>query len=71
MRFGPLVRERRFRNAHLQMTSHTDSDGDTRYKLLVRDDEKKRTIASSIFDDTEVVDCARWMEAATGFRLVK
>jgi hypothetical protein len=71
MRFGPLVRERRFRNAHFQMTSHTDSDGDTRYKLLVRDDAKKRTIASSIFDDTEVVDCARWMEAATGFRLVK
>jgi hypothetical protein len=27
--------------------------------------------SSSLFDDTEVVDCARWMEAATGFRLVK
>ena len=53
------------------MTSHTDSDGDTRYKLLVRDDAKKRTITSSMFDDTEVVDCARWMEAATGFKLVK
>ena len=65
------MKERTFRNAHLQMTSHTDSDGDTRYKLLVRDDEKKRTIASSMFDDTEVVDCARWMEAATGFRLMK
>jgi hypothetical protein len=71
MRFGPLLRERRFRNAHFQMTSHTDSDGDTRYKLVVRDDAKKRTIVSSIFDDAEVVDCARWMEAATGFRLVK
>ena len=70
LRFGPLVRER-FRNAHLEMTSHTDSDGDTRYKLLVRDAEKKRTITLSIFDDPEVVDCARWMEAATGFRLVK
>jgi hypothetical protein len=71
MRFGPLVRERRFRNAHFQMTSYTDSDGDTRYKLLIRDEAKKRTIASSIFDDTEVVDCARWMEAATGFKLMK
>ena len=46
---GPI-----FRNAHLQTTSYTDSDGDTRYKLLVRDDEKKRTITSSMFDDAEV-----------------
>jgi len=71
LRFGPLSKARTFQQARLEMTSHTDSDGDTRYKLLVRDDEKKRTITSSLFDDTEVVDCARWMEAATGFRLVK
>ena len=69
LRFGPLVKERTFRNAHLQIASSTDSDGDSRYKLLVRDDEKKRTVVSTLFDDREVVDCARWMEAASGFRL--
>lgn len=71
LRFGPLVKERTFRGARLEMTSHTDSDGDTRYKLIVRDDDKKRTIVSSISDDVEVIECARWMEAATGFRLTR
>ena len=70
-RFGPLLRERVFHHAELRMTSHTDSDGDTRYKLQVHDGEHKRTITSSIFDESEVVDCARWMEAVTGFRLLK
>ena len=57
--------------ARLEIASHTDSDGDTRYKLLVRDDREKRTIVSSISDDREVVDCGRWMAAATGFQLIE
>jgi len=71
LRFGPLLRERVFHHAELRMTSHVDSEGDTRYKLQVHDGEHKRTITASLFDDTEVVDCARWMEAVTGFKLVQ
>ena len=70
LQFGPFVREAMFREGQLEVTRSTDSDGDTHYKLVIRDDTKKRTITSSVFDDAELMDCARWLEFTTGFRLV-
>ena len=68
---GPFAREHAFRQGRLELTRTIDSDGDAHYKLIVRDDSRKRTIASSNFDDAELTDCARWLESATGFRLVR
>jgi len=71
LRFGPLVRQRTFRNGQLEISRSIDSDGDAKYTLRVKDGAAKRTIASAMYDDTELVDCARWLASATGFRLVK
>ena len=69
LQFGPLLKERRFDDGLLEMTHTKDSDGDSRYRLVVRDASKKRTFDSSLYDDAELVDCARWLEASTGFPL--
>jgi hypothetical protein len=70
LQFGLFVREVVFDEGQLEVTRSTDSDGDAHYKLVIRDDTKMRTIMSSVFDDAELMDCARWLESATGFRLV-
>jgi hypothetical protein len=69
LQFGPLLRERRFDDGQLEVTHTKDSDGDSRYRLIVRDASKNRTFDSSLYDDAELVDCARWLEASTGFPL--
>jgi hypothetical protein len=67
-----LLREvlQTYRPRHLEVVRTTDSDGDAHYTLLVRDESRKRTIATSNLDDAELMDCARWLESATGFRLI-
>ena len=69
LQFGPLLKERRFDDGQLEVTHTKDSDGDSRYRLIVRDASKKRTFDSTLYDDAELVDCARWLEASTGFPL--
>jgi hypothetical protein len=71
MRLGPFARERTFRQGILEVKQTIDSDGDAHYTLIVRDASSKRTIASSTFDDAELMDCGRWLESATGFRLIR
>jgi hypothetical protein len=58
-----------FDNGQLEVTHPKDSDGDSRYRLIVRDASKNRAFDSSLYDDAELVDCARWLEASTGFPL--
>jgi hypothetical protein len=69
LRLGLLLKERTFRNARLHIACTIDSDGDAKYKLRVIDASHKRTIASSMYEDTELSDTARWLETVTGFRL--
>jgi hypothetical protein len=69
--FGPLVKQRTFRDAGLHVDCSFDSDGDANYKLRVANATTKRTIASAMHDDTELSDTARWLESVTGFRVVK
>ena len=69
LRFGPWLKERRFERARLDIIYTTDSDGDALYRLVVRDGARKRTIESAAHDDVAVADCARWLQAVTGFEL--
>ena len=69
LRFGPMGRERRFENGSLEVTSQTDSEGDFFHRLVVRDSVKHRTFASSVEEDVQLRDCARWLAAASGFAI--
>lgn len=68
-RFATWQSERAFKSARLEVEQSTDSDNDDRYELKVIDEQGRKTIASSINDDAEVVDLGRWLAARTGFRL--
>ena len=65
---GPWISERHFEHAQLAIESST-SDGDSSYQLIVRTANHQRTIQSAVNDDGEIVDCARWIAARTGFSL--
>jgi hypothetical protein len=69
LRFGPWIRVRTFEHAHLETSRTTDSDGDMRYELLVRGAEGTKTIESQPHDDVLVLECAHWLQEATGFQL--
>jgi hypothetical protein len=66
---GPWISERRFEHAQLAVESSRDSDGDSSYQLIVRTANDRRTIQSAVNDESEIVDCARWIAARTGFSL--
>ena len=67
-RFGPWLFEQRFENARLEVVRSTaDGDGDFHYELVVRDETGHRTVLTAVNDEGEVVDCARWLAARTGF----
>jgi hypothetical protein len=68
-RIGPWLFEHPFEHARLDVESSTDSDGDRSYQLVVREGDTRRTILSAGNDDGEIVDCARWFAARTGFSL--
>lgn len=61
--------ERTFTGARLELEESTDSDNDTRYELKVIDEQGKRTIASDVNDEADIVDLARWLSARTGFHV--
>ena len=69
LQFGPFLRADDFNHARLELTRSVDSDGDAKYRLTVLNGSRKRTIETTMFDDAELVECARWVEAATGFPL--
>jgi hypothetical protein len=68
--FGPWISERPFEHAQLAVECSNDSDGDDAYSLIVRAGSDHRTIHRVVNDDGEIVDCARWLAAHTGFPLV-
>jgi hypothetical protein len=68
-RFGTWDWERTFKSARLEVAESTDSDNDDRYELMVIDEQGKRTIASEVNDEADIVDLARWLSARTGFHL--
>jgi hypothetical protein len=68
-RFGDRAREELFELSRLEVEHSTDSDGDHTYRLIIRYGDRRRTICSANHDDVDVVDCARWLAAATGFPL--
>ncbi len=69
-KFGPFVKQRTYNDAELHIDCTVDSDGDAKYKLRIANATTKRTIASAMYDDTELSDTARWLESVTGFRVV-
>ena len=69
LQFGPLLKERRFDDGAARSDSHERQRRRFALPAIVRDASKKRTFDSSLFDDAELVDCARWLEASTGFPL--
>jgi len=69
LQFGPWIRVRAFEHAQLETSHTTDSDGDTRYELLIRGAAGTKTIESQLHDDMQVLECAHWLKSATGFRL--
>ena len=69
LRFGPLGHERRFENGSLEVTSQTDSEGDFFHRLVVRDSARHGTFESSVQEDVQLIDCARWLAAASGFAI--
>jgi hypothetical protein len=67
--FAAWCREETFDQAHLEIETHTDSDGDDHFRLVVHDTSRRRTIAKSINDEADVVDFGRWLASRTGFHL--
>ncbi len=67
--FGGWMSEYLFEHARLEVECNRDSDGDDSYELVVRSGETRRTIQTASNDDGEVVECARWLAALTGFSL--
>jgi hypothetical protein len=67
--FARWVSERTFRGARLEVMHDTDSDGDSRYDLMVTDADGRATLHSQVHDFGEVVDLARWVAGRTGFPL--
>jgi hypothetical protein len=69
LQLGSWLKTQTFAAGQLEITHATDSDGDARYTLIVRDAEKRRAFDSALHDDADLVETARWLEAATGFPL--
>jgi hypothetical protein len=61
--------ERAFEQAVLELTSHTDSDGDAHFALHVRTPTAKKKIAATFYDGYEVERLAGWIAARTRFRI--
>ena len=66
---GPWTAEYPYDHAQFAIETTTDSDGDDLYRLILRSARGERTIQSAINDDGEIVQCARWFAARTGFAL--
>jgi hypothetical protein len=69
LQLGSWVKIQTFAGGQLEITRTVDSDGDWLYTLIVRAAEKPRTFDSALHDDADLVECARWLETATGFPL--
>lgn len=68
-RFASWERAQSFQGARLEVSASTDSDNDSRYELKVVDAHGRRTIASALHDEADIVDLGRWLAARTGFTL--
>ena len=68
-RFATWDWERSFTSARLEIVESTDSDNDDRYELKVTDEQGKRTIATEVNDEADIVDLGHWLSARTGFPL--
>jgi hypothetical protein len=69
-RFGWWTSEQPFEHAKLSLESYNDSDGDDVYRLIVRAGRDSRTIQTEVNDEGEIVECARWLAARTGFPVI-
>ena len=68
-RFGPTVlREELFADpASLEIERWSDSDGDDRFTLIVREDKRRRVLSTALYDQYELTALAEWLAARTGF----
>jgi hypothetical protein len=62
-------RQRSFRSGQLEVATSNDSDNDAHYTLNVIDSQDRRTIASEMNDEADIVDLGQWLSARTGFPL--
>jgi hypothetical protein len=66
-RFGTWRRETPFDHAAIELLHAVDSDGDDRFTLRVRSATARRTIATALYDATELGALAEWLSARTRF----
>jgi hypothetical protein len=69
MRLLNWERTREFKSARLEVMTWTDSDNDDHYKLNVFDSQGRRTIASELHDESDIVALGQWLATRTGFPL--
>jgi hypothetical protein len=61
------LRRQTFEGATLHVDHYRDSDGDDRYKLVVRGGDRRRVLASALNDQYELLALGEWLAARTAF----
>lgn len=62
------LREREFKSSStIEVEYSQDSDGDDRYKLVVKDSSQRRVLDSALHDQHELLALGEWLSAQTGF----
>jgi hypothetical protein len=58
-------------SSHLALECRRDSDGDDRYTLVVRDVNRRRVLATAMFDPYELLALGEWVGARSGLRFTR
>ena len=62
------LREHEFSaSSTIELEHHVDSDGDDRYKLVIKDSTRRRVLSSALDDQHELLALGEWLSARTGF----
>ena len=62
------LREADFPHAStIEVEHYQDSDGDDRYKLVIKNSSQRRVLNSALFDQYELLALGEWLSARTGF----
>jgi hypothetical protein len=69
--FASWRRERTFDDGVLEVEHEVDSDGDSRFTLVVHTTSDKRTISTTLYDPADLFCLGEWIAARTGFPLTR
>ena len=66
------LRERDFpASSTIELEHHVDSDGDDRYKLVIKDSSQRRVLDTALHDQHELLALGEWLSARTGFTFTR